>query len=135
MRHVCNRVPLSQRERETGPNLRFFPACFHQLRTVWRATIKSTASAVMTSILSEHKTKATLTTSSDGLGRSERKRSSCPYLDTINRRVLDFDFEKSCSVSLTSGPHIYGCLVCGKYFAGRGSHTPACEYYYCFYCD
>lgn len=25
----------------------------------------------------------------------------CPYLDTINRHVLDFDFEKLCSVSLT----------------------------------
>ena len=25
----------------------------------------------------------------------------CPYLDTINRAVLDFDFEKLCSVSLT----------------------------------
>ena len=25
----------------------------------------------------------------------------CPYLDTINRGVLDFDFEKLCSVSLS----------------------------------
>ena len=32
----------------------------------------------------------------------------CPYLDTINRHVLDFDFEKLCSVSLTriNGKHI-----------------------------
>jgi len=56
---------------------------------------------------------------------SSKKRSSCPYLDTINRRVLDFDFEQSCSVTLLSGPHIYGCLVCGKFFNGRGKHTPA----------
>lgn len=50
---------------------------------------------------------------------------SCPYLDTINRSLLDFDFEPSCSVSLESGPHVYGCLVCGKFFRGRGRHTPA----------
>jgi U4/U6.U5 tri-snRNP-associated protein 2 len=28
-------------------------------------------------------------------------------------------------VSLQSGPHIYGCLVCGKFFRGRGPATPA----------
>lgn len=39
----------------------------------------------------------------------------CPYLDTINRHVLDFDFEKLCSVSLTR-INVYACLVCGKYF-------------------
>lgn len=50
---------------------------------------------------------------------------SCPYLDTIDRSLLDFDFEPSCSVSLESGPHVYGCLVCGKFFRGRGQHTPA----------
>lgn len=41
----------------------------------------------------------------------------CPYLDTINRNVLDFDFEKLCSVSLTR-INVYACLVCGKYFQG-----------------
>lgn len=51
--------------------------------------------------------------------------SSCPYLDTIQRSILDFDFEPACSVSLQSGPHIYGCLVCGKFFRGRGPQTPA----------
>jgi hypothetical protein len=39
----------------------------------------------------------------------------CPYLDTIDRNVLDFDFEKLCSVSL-SRINVYACLVCGKYF-------------------
>lgn len=48
----------------------------------------------------------------------------CPYLDTINRHVLDFDFEKLCSVSLTR-INVYACLVCGKYFQGRGSNTHA----------
>ncbi|CAG9783228.1 unnamed protein product [Diatraea saccharalis] len=48
----------------------------------------------------------------------------CPYLDTINRHVLDFDFEKLCSVSLTR-INVYACLVCGKYFQGRGTNTHA----------
>ncbi|EPT03481.1 hypothetical protein FOMPIDRAFT_150425 [Fomitopsis schrenkii] len=46
------------------------------------------------------------------------------YLDTINRAVLDFDFEKVCSVS-SSNINIYGCLVCGKYFQGRGRNSYA----------
>ncbi|WFC98178.1 Ubiquitin carboxyl-terminal hydrolase 10 [Malassezia yamatoensis] len=46
------------------------------------------------------------------------------YLDTINRSQLDFDFEKVCCVSL-SNVNIYACLVCGKYFQGRGRKTPA----------
>mmetsp|Transcript_34039 Transcript_34039/g.78551 ORF Transcript_34039/g.78551 Transcript_34039/m.78551 type:complete len:500 (-) Transcript_34039:747-2246(-) len=48
----------------------------------------------------------------------------CPYLDTINRAVLDFDFEKLCSSTLASA-HVYGCLVCGRFFAGRGKDTEA----------
>lgn len=50
---------------------------------------------------------------------------SCPYLDTINRSLLDFDFEPSCCVTLESSPHVYGCLVCGKFFRGKGKQTPA----------
>lgn len=46
------------------------------------------------------------------------------YLDTINREILDFDFEKLCSVSL-SNINIYACLVCGKYFQGRGPKSHA----------
>jgi U4/U6.U5 tri-snRNP-associated protein 2 len=49
----------------------------------------------------------------------------CPYLDTINRTALDFDFEPACSLTLSSGPHIYGCLVCGTFFRGKGNQTPA----------
>lgn len=48
----------------------------------------------------------------------------CPYLDTIDRSVLDFDFEKLCSVSL-SHLNVYACLVCGKYFQGRGQNSHA----------
>jgi U4/U6.U5 tri-snRNP-associated protein 2 len=57
----------------------------------------------------------------------------CPYLDTVNRQLLDFDSEKLCSVTLTNY-NVYCCLVCGKYFQGRGKLTPAythrLEYYY-----
>ena len=46
------------------------------------------------------------------------------YLDTIDRSVLDFDFEKLCSVTL-SNINVYACLVCGKYFQGRGPKSHA----------
>lgn len=42
----------------------------------------------------------------------------------INRSLLDFDFEKLCSVTL-SNINIYACLVCGKYFQGRGKSSNA----------
>uniref|UniRef100_A0A803NYT0 Uncharacterized protein n=1 Tax=Cannabis sativa TaxID=3483 RepID=A0A803NYT0_CANSA len=51
-------------------------------------------------------------------------RRDCPYLDTVNRQVLDFDFEKFCSVSL-SNLNVYACLVCGKYYQGRGRKSHA----------
>jgi U4/U6.U5 tri-snRNP-associated protein 2 len=46
------------------------------------------------------------------------------YLDTINRSKLDFDFEKLCSVSL-SNINVYACLICGKYYQGRGPRSHA----------
>jgi U4/U6.U5 tri-snRNP-associated protein 2 len=52
------------------------------------------------------------------------QRIDCPYLGTINRHQLDFDFEKLCSVSL-SGENVYVDLVDGKYFQGRGKETNA----------
>ncbi|KAF4651365.1 hypothetical protein FOL46_000354 [Perkinsus olseni] len=48
----------------------------------------------------------------------------CPYLGTVNRNMLDFDFEKVCSVTL-SNENVYACLVCGKYYTGRGQGTCA----------
>ncbi|XP_022127550.1 U4/U6.U5 tri-snRNP-associated protein 2 isoform X2 [Pieris rapae] len=56
--------------------------------------------------------------------KNTKMQIQCPYLDTINRHVLDFDFEKLCSVSLTR-INVYACLVCGKYFQGRGTNTHA----------
>ncbi|CAE7350260.1 Usp39 [Symbiodinium sp. CCMP2592] len=52
------------------------------------------------------------------------QRMDCPYLGTINRHVLDFDFEKLCSMTL-SGDNVYCDLVDGKFFQGRGKETPA----------
>jgi U4/U6.U5 tri-snRNP-associated protein 2 len=46
------------------------------------------------------------------------QRRDCPYLDTIDRKLLDFDFEKLCSVTLQN-LNVYACLVCGKYFQGN----------------
>ncbi|KAK9244479.1 hypothetical protein V1506DRAFT_541427 [Lipomyces tetrasporus] len=46
------------------------------------------------------------------------------YLETVDRMRLDFDFEKLCSVSL-SNVNVYACLVCGKYFQGRGRSSHA----------
>ncbi|KAI9670374.1 MAG: hypothetical protein M1817_004417 [Caeruleum heppii] len=46
------------------------------------------------------------------------------YLDTIDRSILDFDFEKLCSVTL-SNLNVYACLVCGKYYQGRGPKSHA----------
>ncbi|GKU88874.1 hypothetical protein SLEP1_g3088 [Rubroshorea leprosula] len=56
--------------------------------------------------------------------RQVEVRRDCPYLDTVNRQVLDFDFEKFCSVSL-SNLNVYACLVCGKYYQGRGKKSHA----------
>jgi U4/U6.U5 tri-snRNP-associated protein 2 len=48
---------------------------------------------------------------------TKRARTDTLWLDTIRRDILDFDFEKLCSVSLTN-VNVYACLVCGKYFQG-----------------
>ena len=51
-------------------------------------------------------------------------RRKCPYLDTINRNLLDFDQLKVCSVTM-SNVNVYACLVCGKFYAGKSNTTPA----------
>ncbi|PRP84441.1 hypothetical protein PROFUN_08026 [Planoprotostelium fungivorum] len=56
--------------------------------------------------------------------KKSKVRRDCPYLDTIKRRHLDFDFEKVCSVTLQN-LNVYACLVCGKYFQGRGRGSQA----------
>ena len=54
----------------------------------------------------------------------EPGRRICPFLDTINRKRLDFDLSKQCSVSLLK-QNVYVCLICGGYFQGRGKNTHA----------
>ncbi len=61
--------------------------------------------------------------SSSNLNQKQLAAPICPYLDTIDRKLLDFDFEKVCSVS-SSNINIYACLTCGKYFQGRASPFP-----------
>ncbi|AET41166.1 mRNA splicing protein SAD1 Ecym_7334 [Eremothecium cymbalariae DBVPG len=46
------------------------------------------------------------------------------YLDTIDKKKLDFDLEKICAVTL-SNINVYSCLVCGKYLQGRDEGSPA----------
>lgn len=61
---------------------------------------------------------------SHGASGESFRGSMCPYLDTVNRQMIDFDSEKLCAVTL-SNRNVYVCLVCGKFFEGRGKHTPA----------
>ncbi|CAF1311187.1 unnamed protein product [Didymodactylos carnosus] len=42
----------------------------------------------------------------------------------ITRSILDFDFEKLCSITLSNN-NVYACLVCAKYFQGRGQKSYA----------
>ncbi|KAJ6840275.1 U4/U6.U5 tri-snRNP-associated protein 2-like [Iris pallida] len=48
----------------------------------------------------------------------------CHHCEVAIRHVLDFDFEKFCSISL-SNLNVYACLVCGKYYQGRGRNSHA----------
>ena len=50
--------------------------------------------------------------------RAKKEEIQCPYLDTINRHLLDFDFEKVCSQSLsTKCLFLFGMW---QVFQGRG---------------
>ena len=52
-----------------------------------------------------------------GPSRAVREADACPYMGTIHRPMLDFDFEKICSQTL-SQHHVYCCLVCGIFLQG-----------------
>ncbi|KAJ1642837.1 U4 U6.U5 tri-snRNP-associated protein [Coemansia asiatica] len=60
----------------------------------------------------------------DNASDNEEPKIEGMYLDTVNRANLDFDFEQICSVSLSNN-NVYSCLVCGKYYQGRGKQTHA----------
>lgn len=46
------------------------------------------------------------------------------YLDTINRKILNFDLPLICCVSLAT-TNIHICLVCNKYLQGASESSPA----------
>lgn len=46
------------------------------------------------------------------------------YLDTVNRKVLNFDMPLICSVSLAT-TNIHICLVCNRYLQGASLSSPA----------
>ena len=86
-----------------------------------RATVKlhatsgmsATAAALHTQPTSST-TNTTSTTNTNPTNPPDERRK-CPYLDTVNRHLIDTDMEKVCSVSL-SNLNVYVCLVCGKFF-------------------
>lgn len=59
-----------------------------------------------------------------GQGDAHQGHRKCPHVASVQRTALDFDFEKSCSISLAT-TNVYACLVCGRYFQGRGQGTHA----------
>jgi len=60
-------------------------------------------------------------------GGKAEEATECPYLGTIKRHLIDFDLDQVCSVTLSNN-NVYGCLVCGRYFQGKGLSTPAYEH-------
>ncbi|KAM3131536.1 hypothetical protein pb186bvf_016320 [Paramecium bursaria] len=58
------------------------------------------------------------------LNEEIQQKLDCPYINTIKRHLLDFDFEKLCSISLNN-TNVYACLVCGKYYQGKTKNTYA----------
>lgn len=90
------------------------------------------ADAILHEELEEaHATPQALEDDEDEEYRPNKRRAKEPekgyeglYLDTIDRQRLDFDFEKQCSVTLST-QNIYACLTCGKYLQGRGDQTQA----------
>ena len=64
----------------------------------------------------------TASSTKDSKGGKKDVRQDCPFLSTIRRHLLDFDYEKFCSVTMTN-KNVYCCLVCGKFYQGRGKGT------------
>jgi U4/U6.U5 tri-snRNP-associated protein 2 len=91
---------------------------------------KASTSQVSVSSSSEDEGEEEQRNANGGRGHQQKNKSflvsgkECPYLDQIARQRLDFDFEKCCSVSMLR-ENCYACLVCGKYFQGRGMNTNA----------
>lgn len=56
--------------------------------------------------------------------KTNAKRPNINSTKSVNLKVLDFDFEKICSVT-ASKINIFCCLSCGKYLRGRSQESPA----------
>ncbi|EDR24939.1 pre-mRNA-splicing factor SAD1, putative [Entamoeba dispar SAW760] len=54
----------------------------------------------------------------------QSKRAYCPYVETVDRNLIDFDKEKVCCKTLKTN-QIYCCMICGKYYQGRDVGSPA----------
>jgi U4/U6.U5 tri-snRNP-associated protein 2 len=50
--------------------------------------------------------------------------TECPFLHTVQRDCLNLERQRICSVTL-SPQNVYACLVCGRFFSGRGKQTEA----------
>jgi len=87
------------------------------------AAATSAASTTATAVKTEHP-RSNRSVKTEPVKLPEPGRRICPFLDTINRKRLDFDLSKQCSVSLLK-QNVYVCLICGGYFQGRGKNTHA----------
>jgi len=77
------------------------------------ATVRLHATSGLSATAAAAATAVSAASSSSAHAAEDRRK--CPYLDTVNRHLLDTDMEKVCSVSL-SNLHVYACLVCGRFF-------------------
>jgi U4/U6.U5 tri-snRNP-associated protein 2 len=50
--------------------------------------------------------------------------NECPFLHTVQREFINLERQRICSVTL-SPQNVYACLVCGRFFSGRGKQTEA----------
>jgi len=79
------------------------------------ATVRLHATSGLSATAAAAATAVSASSSSSSSAHAAEERRKCPYLDTVNRHLLDTDMEKVCSVSL-SNLHVYACLVCGRFF-------------------
>lgn len=80
--------------------------------------------SLMTSGGFKHEREEFINPKGEKFRRKEHQQPSYAFLETIDEKKLDFDFEKRCSVTL-SYLNCYCCLVCGKYLQGRHESSPA----------
>ncbi|GMM45522.1 mRNA splicing protein [Pichia kluyveri] len=60
----------------------------------------------------------------DNIESSSKYTDKDTYLDTINRKILNFDLPRECATSIAT-TNIHICLVCNKYLQGSSINSPA----------